>query len=251
VTATSPAPAIGCRLHTLDAVDSTQTVAAALAAAGAPEGTVVRARHQTAGRGRRGRSWWDAPGDSLLVSVVLRPGMPLERVPGLSLVVAVAAAEALDRRGVSVRLRWPNDLVVADAKLGGVLCEVSARDGGPPAHVIAGLGVNLNQSAFPPELTGRATSLRLLTGRLHPVEDVLAAVLAALERRYREFLAGGLAESLAAWRARSATLGRRVRTPDGEATAVDVAPDGALVVQEAGGRMRTLSAGEIVHAAGG
>lgn len=241
---------IGARIHAAGVVESTQSVLAGLAAAGAPEGTVVHAEHQTAGRGRLGRAWWDAPGQSVLASVLLRPAMTLVQATGLSLVAAVAAAEALDGFGAAARIRWPNDLVVDERKLGGILCEAAAGPAGEPARVLVGLGINVGQAALPDHLAAIATSLRILTGRTVAVADVLGALLAALDRRYRAFLDAGLADALPDWRRRSATLGRRVRTPDGEAMAVDVDADGALLVADDAGRVRRLSAGEIAHAPG-
>ena len=249
MTPTLAGPVVGARLHAVGSVESTQTVLARLAAAGAPEGTVVHADHQTAGRGRRGRAWWDAPGQSVLASVLLRPPMPLAQAAGLSLVVAVAAAEALDAFGAATRIRWPNDLVVGERKLGGILCEAAAGPPGEPVRVLVGCGINVGQATLPPELAAIATSLRIETGRTAAVADVLGALLAALDRRYRAFREAGLADALPEWRRRSATLGRRVRTPDGEALAADVDADGALLVTDDAGRTRRLSAGEIAHVA--
>ncbi|MGH7385562.1 MAG: biotin--[acetyl-CoA-carboxylase] ligase, partial [Candidatus Rokuibacteriota bacterium] len=158
-------------IHALDRTDSTQSEVARLAAAGAPEGTVVTARHQRAGRGRRGREWWDAPGESLLVSVLLRPPSPPAVVPQLSLVGALAVVEAFALGGVTARIRWPNDLLIDARKVCGILAEASSgvsRAGtGILHHVILGIGINLNQTEFPESLAPRATSLRLVTGRAH------------------------------------------------------------------------------------
>jgi len=234
----------------LGIVDSTQSEVQRRAAAGAPEGTVVTALHQRAGRGRRGHEWWDAPGESLLFSVLLRPDRGPAQTPQLSLVGGLAVAEALAAStGVGARIRWPNDLVVGERKLGGILCEAAAGPPGEPVRVLVGCGINVGQAALPPELAAIATSLRIETGRAAAVADVLGALLAALDRRYRAFREAGLADALPEWRRRSATLGRRVRTPDGEALAADVDADGALLVTDDAGRTRRLSAGEIAHLA--
>ena len=174
-------------VHALDVTDSTQSEAQRLAAAGAPEGTVVTALHQRAGRGRRGHDWWDVPGESLLASVLLRPRGPVTAAPQLSLVGGLAVADALVAvASVPARIRWPNDLLVDGRKVCGILAEASSDSVGAGAgrlhHVILGIGVNLAQTAFPEALADRATSLRLVTGRAPEAAAVLAAVLEQLGR---------------------------------------------------------------------
>jgi len=201
---------------------------AARARAGAAEGLVAVADHQWAGRGRRGRTWEAPAGTALLCSVLLRPDLDPARRPLAAAAVAVAAADACAAQGPAVALKWPNDLVVGDAKLGGVLAE---DHGGA---VVVGLGVNLTWS--PP---GAA--------RLGPVDGdgLLAAVLAGLGR-----LVGDWPAVAAAHRRRCATVGREVRVelPGGSCTgrAVDLSDEGHLVVDTAGGR-RTFSAADVVH----
>ena len=235
-------------VHALESTESTQSEVQRLAAAGAPEGTVVTARHQRAGRGRRGHEWWDAPNQSLLLSVLLRPAAPPAAVPQLSLVGGLAVAEALATAGVTARIRWPNDLLVDGRKVCGILAEASSE--GPAAgpgrlhHVILGIGINLNQTGFPGPLADRATSLRLVTGRPHDAETVLAAVLARLERRYAEWQAGGFAALRAAWLAHALLPGQAVRLPDGRAAVgEDVAEDGVLLARAADGRLIPVVSG--------
>jgi len=237
---------IGAVVHRVDEVDSTQSALARLAQAGAPEGAVLTARHQTAGRGRRGRPWWDAPGESLLLSVLLRPTVSPAQAPQLSLVAALAVADALAAAAsVAARIRWPNDVLVEGRKICGILPEATCRGDGGLDRVILGVGLNVDQPEFPPELAARATSLRLVTGRRHESERVLSALLDALDHRYADWRAGGFAEVREAWRGRSATLGSSVRLPDGRlGIAVDVAPDGALVVDAGDGRLARLVSGE-------
>ena len=158
---------IGSAIHRLDEVDSTQTVLAQMAREGAPDGTVVTARHQRQGRGRRGHDWWDAPGESLLLSVLLRPSVAAAEVSALSLVAAVAVAEALDAvAGVGARIRWPNDVLVGGRKIAGILPDAACRADGGVEHVVLGIGINVGQRAFPPALALVATSLFLATGRV-------------------------------------------------------------------------------------
>jgi len=258
---------------------STNADALALAREGAPEGIVVVADHQSAGRGRRDRRWVAPPEGSLLVSVLLRPPAPV--AGAVSMAAAVALAEAVERVArVTAGIKWPNDLVVdtagGDRKLAGLLAEAdwpagSTISGGyrpPAAHdravVVVGAGVNVSwpvmaddpgdgDAAIDPslaEVAGLATALNWLGAEVDRV-DLLVAFLRGLEDRYAALVADGPADLLAAWRERSATLGRRVRVDlgadDVEGTAVDVTGEGHLVVETAEGGHRTLAVGDVVH----
>lgn len=210
----------------LDEVDSTQNLARALAADGAPHGTVVRAERQTAGRGRMGRRWDAEAGEALLFSIVLRPqpGAPiaLRDAPLVTLGAAAGMAAAL---GVSVK--WPNDLVV-DApgapgwrKLGGLLGELETAEG-VVQHIVLGVGLNVRQRRFPRELPA-ATSLWLERAE-DDREAVFTRALAAILTWHNH------PGRLDLWRAHSHTLGRRVRLGEVEGTATGLADDGALLV---------------------
>jgi BirA family biotin operon repressor/biotin-[acetyl-CoA-carboxylase] ligase len=242
---------VGQRRHPLGEVGSTQDELARLAAAGAVEGTVVTAEHQTLGRGRRGRVWCDASGENLLLSVLLRPPISAAAAPALSLVGGLALIVALAVAvSVAAGIRWPNDILVEGRKLAGILAEGVTRADGRLQHALLGIGLNVNQTEFPPDVRERATSLRIVTGRAHDRAPLLDAVLTALDRRYAQFLAGGFAAMRPDWRAHSVTLGRVVRTADGiEAEAVDVDDDGALVLRADGGQDVRVRAGEIASAA--
>jgi len=238
---------VGRVVHALEAVDSTQAVLGRMAREGAAEGTVVTARHQTAGRGRRDRSWWDAAGDSLLVSVLLRPAVAAAHVAQLSLVAAVAVTDALDVLvGRPGHIRWPNDVLLDGAKICGILPEAAVDPAGQVSHVVLGIGLNVNQTAFPPELGARATSLRLVSGTCRDPGAVLPVLMEALDRRYREWLERGFAGMMEVWRHRAITLGQRVRTPDGrDGVAVDVAADGALLVDLGEGEPVRILSGDV------
>jgi BirA family biotin operon repressor/biotin-[acetyl-CoA-carboxylase] ligase len=236
-------------VHALDTTDSTQSEAQRLGAAGAPEGTVVTARHQRAGRGRRGHDWWDAPGQSLLVSVLLRPAGPVTTAPQLSLLGGLAVAEALATvAAVPARIRWPNDLLVEGRKICGILAEAASDGAGRLHHVILGIGINLAQTAFPAALADRATSLRLVTGRAPEADLVLAVVLEHLARRYDAWRAGGFAALRAAWLQRSTLPGQTVRLSDGsDGVGIDVGDDGILRARAADGRVVHIVSGGTVE----
>ena len=168
----------------LASVGSTQTEAAAWAENGAATGAMVSADTQTAGRGRLGRGWADEPGRDLALSLVLRPALAPEKLGLVGLAAALGVAEALDARTPGVALKWPNDVLIGGKKAAGVLAETrwTACGGGHRPTVLLGIGVNVNRACFPDELTERATSLALQTGRDHDRAAVLADLLLALER---------------------------------------------------------------------
>ena len=226
-----PARLAGTRFASVVAFDelgSTNTELMERARAGAPEGLVVVADHQTAGRGRLGRTW----------SVVLMAA-------GLAGCDGVEAAA-----GFRPRRKWPNDMVVGDRKLAGLLTESS---GGDDPAIVLGLGVNVAAGAYPPELAAEATSCDEHAGRPVDRAEVLVALLTALESRYATvFAPGGRAATLDAYRSDSATLGRRVRVeltsgPPLEGQAARLADDGELVVVDDAGAEHLVNVGDVKH----
>ena len=192
------------------------------------------ADHQTAGRGRLGRTWEAPPGASLLMSVLLRPDLPPERRHLATAAVALAGAAAIDEAGPSVK--WPNDLLVGDRKVAGVLAEVDA------GAVVVGIGINLNWEGDPP---ANGIAVNQVVG--HPVDrdTVLDGLLTALATRLGDWSA--IARE---YRLRCGTLGRAVRVELSDetftGTAADVDDDGHLLV-DVGMCLRTVSAGDVVH----
>lgn len=215
---------------------STNVEALALADAGAPSGTLVVAELQEAGRGRQGRSWQSPPGDNLYLSLILRPALPLSKAPLVCLAAAVGLAEALE-----LGVKWPNDLLDAHGrKVAGVLAQVRS-EGERLDAVVLGIGVNVNQTHFPPELPD-AGSLALLRGPQDRLA-VLARVLARVEGWVAQLeVAPGAV--LDAWRAHSVTLGRRVRVGELEGEAVALRDDGALLIETPEG-LRAVLAGDV------
>lgn len=224
----------------LDTVDSTQSVAFGLAEHGAADRTVVVADQQLAGRGRRGRIWRAPAGTSLLASIIVRPRLPQALLPTFSPMTAVATAEALRRVApVAARVKWPNDVLVGGKKIAGILLESRAP------VIIIGVGVNLGQREFPPELAGRATSVALETGRAPDRETMLGALLEEFDAWRARLEREGFGAVREQWRMLSDTLGRHVTLDDGvTGIAVDLDVDGALLI-DAAGTVRRVIAGEI------
>jgi BirA family biotin operon repressor/biotin-[acetyl-CoA-carboxylase] ligase len=234
-------------LRVLDEVDSTNRVVLDDARAGAPEGLVVVAKHQTAGRGRLGRTWVAPPRGSLLLSVLLRPALPVERVHLVTMAAGVALVDAVrDVAAVDATLKWPNDVLVGDRKLAGMLTEADLSPGGAVRAVVLGVGVNVNWGHVPDELAGLATACDLEAG--HAVERgaLLAAFLLGLDAHLR-----ALERVPLEYRRRLATLGRRVRVElsDGPllGRAVEVDVSGRLLVEVDSGCIVEVAAGDVVH----
>ncbi|MNB72279.1 Bifunctional ligase/repressor BirA [compost metagenome] len=238
-------------LRRVDTVVSTQEAAKELAEQGAPEGTAVMAEEQTGGRGRQGRRWHSPKGKGIWMSVVLRPSIPLQLTPQLTLLAGAAVCSAIRREtGVEAGIKWPNDLLVNGRKLCGILLESCVGPSGLQ-YTIAGIGIsaNLAEEDYPEELRKIGTSLLIESGRETEREELARAVLKELETLYGVYLEQGLDPIAALWSEQSVTLGRRVmlRTPEGpqEGTAVRLEEDGGLVVLRTDGETETLYAGEI------
>jgi BirA family biotin operon repressor/biotin-[acetyl-CoA-carboxylase] ligase len=170
------------KLHFCTITDSTNTDALVAAREGAPHGSVYLADEQRAGRGRGGHSWHSAAGEGLYVSVLLRPQIPAARLPLLPLVAGLAAADAITgASGLNVDLRWPNDLLIGPRKTGGILVEAHSEDGAV-AFAVVGIGINVHQRGFNPDVSTPATSLDLEAGRRIPRQGLLVSLLKSLER---------------------------------------------------------------------
>jgi BirA family biotin operon repressor/biotin-[acetyl-CoA-carboxylase] ligase len=228
--------------------DSTNARATELAEQGAPHGTLACADAQTGGRGRLGRKWSSPPALNLYFTLILRP--PIEPVvaPQLTLVAAVALAQAVeDATGLACALKWPNDLFIGGRKAAGILAEMAA-DPDSVRHVALGIGLNVNglPEDFPPEFREKATTLRIESGKRHFRVDVLAAFLNRFTVAYRDFLSGGFPAIRSEWNRRSLLDGRRVllrqRSEAEWGTVEGVDDDGVLVFRKEGG-----SASERVH----
>ncbi|HJP66438.1 MAG TPA: biotin--[acetyl-CoA-carboxylase] ligase, partial [Actinomycetota bacterium] len=235
----------------LEVTGSTNADLAAMAAAGAPAWTVMVAGHQESGRGRLGRAWESKPGQSLLVSVLLRPSLRPEDAPLLSVAAAVAVVETARTAGITeARAKWPNDVMVGDRKLAGILPEASVT-GGALDHLVIGVGLNVSQGStdFPEVIRESATSVALERGSPDPA-DVLPQLLIGL-RRWLEPDDGLRDRVLSRYRELCSTLGRRVRATvslgrEVEGVAVGIGPRGELIV-ETDRATETVGFGEITH----
>src|SRR5437016_655291 len=263
-------------------VESTQTTAFDLAAEGAVDGTVVVADHQSAGRGRRGRTWTDAPGTSLLASILVRPRVPPSLLGTFSIATGVAVAEALRRAtGIEARLKWPNDVLAHGRKLAGILVEsrigADGRAGvseprpetiadhrpgvsepprsalrpptvdaglAAPVTVIVGVGLNLTQRIFPVDLADLATSVVIETGRAPDRDAMLEALLQEFDAWRWRLESQGFGQVRERWLARSDTIGRRVTVDAVTGVAVGLDGDGALLVDD-GRSVQRIVAGAI------
>jgi BirA family transcriptional regulator, biotin operon repressor / biotin---[acetyl-CoA-carboxylase] ligase len=184
-------PTFGQPVFRFDGIDSTMREAAERAEAGSPEGTLVVADRQTAGRGRLGRAWVSEPGVGLYFSLILRPPVPAAQSAVLTLALGLGVARGIGEAcGRQCDIRWPNDVLLNEKKCAGILVEMSGG-GESVLHAIAGIGINVNHKSLPPELAATATSLRIETGCEYVLETVLAAVLSNTERYYGMFLERG------------------------------------------------------------
>jgi BirA family biotin operon repressor/biotin-[acetyl-CoA-carboxylase] ligase len=228
----------GRRIYYYPETDSTNRVAVGLIARGEVEGALVVADFQTAGRGRLGRAWSSPPGRDLLFTLVLRPGETAAALLPVTLVLASAIASCLsDLLRVEVGVKWPNDVVTAGGKIGGILAEKPARTGGAGAGALAvgiGLNVNSERDDFPAAYRDRAVSCRTVTGTEHDRADVLCRVLGVMEDRYADFCNRGFAKLRGRYEARLFMRGKRVSFERGGETVSGVvegvAEDGALRV---------------------
>lgn len=231
---------------------STNDIAKQLAQDGAADGTVVMADQQLQGRGRQGRSFASPAGVGIYMSLLLRPQVEISRLPQLTLVVGVAAADAITEvSSLPVELKWPNDIMIEKKKAGGILTE-SVIQADQSSVAIVGIGINVNTTLeqFPAELRGRVTSLALAAGRFVPRLPIAAAVMGHFEPLYDAFQQSGLAPILPRWLRYGRVAGKPVRctTERGveEGVALGLDEDGALLVRSRENpRLRVLS-GDVV-----
>jgi BirA family biotin operon repressor/biotin-[acetyl-CoA-carboxylase] ligase len=232
-------------LFWMDETDSTMLDAARLAAGGCPTGTVVGADSQSAGQGRHGHSWFSEKDNGLYFSVVLWTPLAPEDQPVVTLAAGLAVAEAITQvTGLAADLRWPNDVMIGERKVCGILIQQHHQ------ALVAGIGLNVNHAAFPEDIAGAATSLRLAAGRVVSREDLLMAVLQALDRHVEVLVEQGKDAILRLFsRASSYASGRRVVVDQGGVQSRGVTAgldeNGFLVLRKDDGTRTLILAGGV------
>lgn len=238
-------------LHYYASIDSTNLEAKRLAAQGAPHGTILIAEHQSGGRGRMGRSFHSPAGCGIYLSLLLRPQCQAEQLMHLTCATAVAMCDALEKSvGLRPGIKWTNDLVLGQRKLGGILTELGLTASGAVDYAIIGIGINCNHSLgdFPPELHPMVTSLALATGTVVDRAPIAAAMCGALYQMDQHLLDASY--FLPRYRKSCMTLGKDISLlhADGSVdhgTALDVDETGGLVVRFLDGSVKTVSSGEV------
>ena len=240
--------ALGRNAVFLENVDSTNIKAKYMAQSGCPNGQLVVSEHQLEGRGRRGKSWSDEVGESICMSLVLRPSILSELAPRYPLATALALYEALKPMGIEAKIKWPNDLMYYGKKLSGILLEVGIREKG--LFLVVGVGINVNQLSFDGDIRDTATSLRLITGKEIERETVLAAILNCMEGVFPLCETDeGFEHLLKRYTAASCTLGKKVdiigvdNKLAGIAETLDA--QGRLMVRTLDGALAVVNAGDV------
>ena len=241
---------LGRELHCLETIDSTNTYAKKLAMSGAPDGTVVIANDQTAGRGRMGRTFQSPKDKGIYLSVLLRPEMEPQRLMPVTAMAGIAVADAVEAVcGVRPGLKWPNDPVIGNKKLCGILTEMSLEgETGRVQYLVLGIGINVGQADLTEDVAAIATSLSAYLGRPVSRPQLAAALIKELEKLYGALKDGDLSRYLAAYRRDCVNLGKTVQLlgEDREVvTAVDIDGEFGLVVRTADGTEKTVRSGEV------
>jgi len=241
--------ALGRAAQCFDTVDSTNRVIKSWAAEGAPHGAVAVADVQTAGRGRKGRTWESAGGEGLWMSLLLRPKVTPEQVQSVTLLMAVAVAQAVETCCPTIRpkIKWPNDLLVHDRKLCGILTELTATMAGIDS-VVVGIGVNCHHTHFPEPLDATATSLYLCGAKVDRTQ-LCAEILNHAEPLLRAWEAGSFSAIADAYRPRMAFMNERVMltlpTERFEGVVCGVNDEGHLLLRDDAGAIHPVFSGEV------
>lgn len=238
------------RFYKLETVESTNDAALDMARHGEPEGAVITALSQTKGRGRRGRTWYNQAGQNIIMSVILTPDIPFNRVPELTFVASLSVLDclaAIPCNGVS--LKWPNDVLINGKKASGILLETCTS--AERNAVIIGIGVNLNQSAFSSDIADIATSVYLEIGTKHDIETVTQSLALSIFSNYQAYLSEGFEEILTRWRKYMWGLGKHAdiqaegRSISGRISGIS--SDGALLLAGNDGTTHTIYAADSIR----
>jgi len=239
---------IGWQIISHEEVDSTNEWAKQLLNQGKPEGTVVLADSQTQGKGRMGRTWFSQKNMGIYLSLLLKPALPPDRVHQLTLVAGLAVADTLNTFSrTPATLKWPNDVLIGNKKISGILSEnISAGD---RSGVVIGIGINVNHARFPAPLASIATSLLLENGETTDRKQVIATLLKNFDREYQAYFEQGMMKVAERWAENSEIFGRKIQVTKGqeslEGTALRLDAQGCLVVRTEIGREISLDSGEV------
>ncbi|WP_379968480.1 biotin--[acetyl-CoA-carboxylase] ligase [Ectobacillus sp. sgz5001026] len=242
---------IGRNVHFEETVSSTQKVAARLVYEGAPEGTVVVAEEQTEGRGRLQRKWFAPKGTGVWMSIILRPDIPMQQAPQLTLLAAVSVAQAIELyTGVEVGIKWPNDILIKGKKVVGILTEMQAEIDKIQA-IIIGIGINVNQKKehFAPEIQHIATSLAIEKGSDINRAGLMQAIFAQMEKLYGEYLQHGFSFIKVLWESYAISIGKEIKAITMNETYVGIAKgirdDGVLILEDYDGNIHYIPSADI------
>lgn len=231
-------------------VTSTQEEAHELSRNGAEEGTVVIADEQLKGKGRLGRQWLSPPGSGLWFSTILRPDIPPQKAPQLTLLTAVAVCEGIrEATGLDPQIKWPNDILLNGKKVAGILTEMQS-DPDRVQAVIVGIGVNINQDSFPKEIVAIATSLRVESGGImYSRADIISVLLKRYEHWYEHYLKHGFSDVKKRWESLTFTIGKKITATTMNKTVVGTAAgitdDGVLILKNDDGTVEYIYSADI------
>ncbi|GAQ17426.1 bifunctional protein BirA [Oceanobacillus picturae] len=232
-------------------VTSTQVVAHQAARDNSPHGTVVIADEQSSGRGRMERVWHSKKGKGVWMSIILRPNIPPYMAPQLTLMTATAIAEVLDQYdGIQPKIKWPNDILIQNKKVAGILTEMQAEQD-RIQYVVVGIGLNVNQdnTEIPDAIHYRATSLKMETEKEWPIIELVQKILEGLEKEYESFLKKGFGDVKSKWENYGFRIGEMISLHSGtekkEAVFLGIAEDGALLIESSKGEAEKIYSAEI------
>lgn len=232
-------------------VTSTQVVAHQAARDNSPHGTVVIADEQSSGRGRMERVWHSKKGKGVWMSIILRPNIPPYMAPQLTLMTATAIAEVLDQYdGIQPKIKWPNDILIQNKKVAGILTEMQAEQD-RIQYVVVGIGLNVNQdnAEIPDAIHYRATSLKMETEKEWPIIELVQKILEGLEKEYESFLKKGFRDVKSKWENYGFRIGEMISLHSGtekkEAVFLGIAEDGALLIESSKGEAEKIYSAEI------
>ena len=248
---------VGQNINYFDELISTNITAHELASSSSSEGDVVVADSQTGGKGRRGRFWFSPKGANIYTSVILKPSIPPEMAPQLTLMAAVALDETISTflDGCNVNIKWPNDILVDGKKCAGILSEMKAEKGSVK-YVIIGMGINVNFDplSLPPDLSSIATSMSGITGHTISRVAIVQSLYRNLESWYKRYLAEGFPVVKKSWNSKSGMIGQHVRAAsalgckDGyeEGISLGINDEGALLLKKNEGEIIEIFAGDVM-----